>query len=590
MSQTDEGREKSYYFSNIKFTKDATGVWASDPPQWWINNSTGINFNFYGYAPADIQGASYIADEETWQPKLRYVVPQDITQQTDILYNTPVLEYIASSNRTVPLTMAHALAVVDFRTGTGMSVGTINKVTINNVIGSGTLNLTDGSWTLDEASSTAFTVEVNKQSADGIDITDDANGTHFILLPGCNTEASQVAVDFTKPGATGPTTYYGALTDMWEAGKIYRYTITIDPDFNITLDDPNPQDAHYVICKATVNVANMQSGQKWELTATASDGADVTLLSELNTFQKQGFWTDRILYQEDSKTTADDSGSARGEKSLSGPASGDVYIFLPENISGKDRIIKLEMKVAGAENILATAEIKQVTAVWNSAGFAWEQFEDDNPAATWGFLWDRVVKYRGKGGWWALLYVFDMFFIDQFISQYNASEFVTRADWSVNTTIDYSKLSNLDGLNLTNDDGLFNTKELYKFGGSATTGSIERALNSLNAIEISSDIGENNMTSAALGFILKKNKYNLLKIEKKNGNDTQVTESALIDYDNISWYLPAVEQLNTPPAEGDPWIGEYWSSTPDGNKNAFTSANSVGRMTTHKIRACRNRN
>jgi len=246
------------------------------------------------------------------------------------------------------------------------------------------------------------------------------------------------------------------------------------------------------------------------------------------------------------------------------------------------------MKVAGSDKVVVEKTFIQLHPDWTDGGFGWEQIEND-PEVAWGFLWNRVVTYEGRGSYWVLFYIFDMYFIDQYIARYNASAYVTRKWLSVETTVDYRKLNNLDDLKLSSVDGLENTVKLYNFGGAATTGAIENALNSLSAIKIKSSQGDNNMTSAALGYVLKKNKYNLLKIEKKDGSNIQIAESVLIDVDNIKWFLPAKDQLLYPPIQGDPWIGEYWSSTPDENSEdnkIFTSSGSAGRMEVRKIRAC----
>lgn len=94
------------------------------------------------------------------------------------------------------------------------------------------------------------------------------------------------------------------------------------------------------------------------------------------------------------------------------------------------------------------------------------------------------------------------------------------------------------------------------------------------------------MESAALGYILKKNKYNLARIEKKDGDDVVISESPVIRTDDIVWYLPAKDQFSNGPTTL-PLEGEYWSSTPEGSENAYTNKGSVGRMQKRKIRACR---
>jgi len=587
---TAEG--KSYYFSNIKFSKDASGRWVSDPPYRWLDEYT--HFNFYGYAPADANGVTYINDEQTWQPKLDYRVPTDVTLQSDIIYNSTTQEFIANENRAIAISMKHALANIAFRCGNGMAAGTIDKVTIKNVSGHGTLNLTDGRWTLDPASATDFSATIGKVSADNLDITTDTDMTYFMLMPGCNSEATTVGIEFTK--STGETeTYTAPLTTTWEAGKQYMYTVTIDPDFNIIVD-PKPQDAHYVICKATVAVANLQPGQQWEMKATASDGAKVTLLHQLDKFQQQGFWIDRVLFQANNSTASIDKGSARGEPTLEGAGSGDVYIFLPENVSRTDdRTITLSMNVKGSDNIVTEQTIRQVCPAWTDGGFGWEQFEND-PTATWGFLWNRTVTYRKKDIWLNLLIYGPM--VNDLVTKHNAGGYakVTNYGFGDRTkiVIDYTKLNNLGDISIVNDNGLPNTRELYNKAGSATTGSLEQAMNDLvsrGVFSMTSDVGTlDDITSAAMGYILLKNKYDLLQIEKRDGNDVGITESPVLAQEGIMWYLPAIDEFGYPPTVGDQLNGTYWSSNPDpnNNANALTNNGSFGRMSQGiQVRACR---
>lgn len=231
-----------YYFSNTIFTDDGSGTWVSDPAYWWLDENT--HFKFYGYAPAEIQGATYVGDKTTFIPALDYTVPANAARQTDIVYHTPSVEYIATARQVVPLTLNHALAAIGFKTGSGMAAGTINSITINNVTGRGTLDLATGQWTLDAASTISVNCTAGKASADGLEITTDPENTFFMLLPGSSSASTTVDIDFT--GADGVNRVYsGPLTGTWEAGRQYMYTISIHPDLDITIE-PDTQDAHYV--------------------------------------------------------------------------------------------------------------------------------------------------------------------------------------------------------------------------------------------------------------------------------------------------------------------------------------------------------
>lgn len=609
LKRTDEGQ--SYYFSNIAFSKDATGTWISNPPYWWLDGNT--HFKFYGYAPADAKGVTYVKDEQTWQPKLDYAVPTDVKQQTDLIYNTLVPEYVASANQTVPLTMSHALANVAFRTGKGMAAGRISKVTVHNVAGKGTLNLTDGKWSLDPESVTDFSASIGKTSADGLDITNDADRTYFMLLPGCNSKATTVEIEFVF--ANGVTrTFNGPLTDVWEAGKQYLYTVTVSPDLDITVV-PETQDAHYVICRAKVSGANMQQGQKWVLTATASDGANVTLLPQLSEYQRNGFWTDRII-----GSGGNDMGSARGESTLTGTGESDVYVFLPENATDNNRTVTLAMKVEGTDRIVSEKTFTQLHPAWTNGGFGWEQ-TDDNLSGEYGFNWNRTAcytyLYTGSTRTQKERY---KAYCQSIINQNNAGGYSSVKDFYYSVTwppaygdryyiyIDYSLLNNLQGKADSRNDGLANTKNLFSLGGSVVTNSFETAILSVYKTESGhtterafrignganneapAPTGANINGSIAAGECMKKNRYDLLVTKSEDGDESR---TPVIKDKDIVWYLPAVEQFNDIPATIHNAVApaQCWSSTAYSNSTSayLGSGNTAERLSTHNVRACRNR-
>jgi len=599
-----EGSKYDYYFYNTLFEKDADGVWTSSPPYWWLNNDT--HFSFYGYAPADAQGVTFVGNEPTCEPALDYTVPKEVKAQSDLVYNTLRQEYIASANQIVPLSMTHALANVAFKTGTGMAAGILNKVTLKNVLGHGTLNLTNDTWTLDPASATDFSVSMDKASADAQEITTNADKTYFMLLPGCNSEATTVEIEFTKADGT-TATYTGSITDRWEAGKQYRYSLTVDPDFTIQLEDSKPQDAHYVICKATVTAANMQPGQEWELKATASDGAKVTLLSQLNSYQQAGYWTDEIWEQGVNETEPHNTyKSARGDATLTGTGNSEVYIFLPENVGEENRTITLSITVKGSPHEVTSTEITQLCPDWNDSGFGWEQVEYDLKTQ-WGFQWDRIVTYT-KNNIGLNRFVYGEM-IKDLVTQYKATEYTTVSNTGVGqrTTvrIDYTKLNTLPS-SLNSSDGLSNTQTLFGFAGGAVTGNLEQAILDLapgldfwllrwyrRCGEFTPIVEQEGLvpSSEALGLILRKNRYNIVRIEKDDNGSTDVSESPVLNTEEgIVWFLPAKDQFGHAPVKCL-LNGDYWSSSPveDGSSNIYTSSGSAGRLDYKKIRACRNR-
>jgi len=603
------GNNYNYYFSNLQYTKDASGTWVSNPEYWWLDANT--HFTFYGYAPSNAAGATYIADKQTWQPKLDYTVPADVARQCDLAYNVLTSEYIADRNITVPLTMKHALANVAFKTGTGMAAGKITKVTVKNVLGHGILNLATGEWTLSQESLTDFSVALSKNSSDNADITSD--GTYLMLLPGCTTGLSSLEIEFTKADGTSAT-YSGSLpasTD-WQAGKQYRYTVTVDPDLNIELEEPGPQDAHYVLCKATVRTANMQPGQQWQLTVSADDGADVSVLADadLNDYQKNGFWIDQIIDENNNYSRA------RGNASLTGTGDTPITVFLPENVSDKNRTVTCTLKILGDNNrILSTQTITQVHPAWTSDNFGWEQI-DNNPLGQWGFYSKekKVYVYNWSHPNYTVALNNVRNLIESLISQFDAADYVeydkyqqSILNWRYYVAINYANLIKLGNLASSRTDGLTNTRQLYQHGGTAYSDAFEDALLDAKKTEdgsrafrnrttddpsaVPQPVTDTSITDRILTFILKKNRYYLnIYIDSETGTRT---EAPIIKTEDIVWYLPADKQFLTMPGEiidpVDPGI--HWSSTAaTDDEHAYIGNSDISHRTSfHKIRACRNR-
>ncbi len=605
------GSEYKYYFSNVEYTKDASGTWVSSPEYWWLDANS--HFSFFGYAPSGANGVTYIPDELTWQPKVDYTVPADVSRQCDLAYNTLTQEYIANENTTVPLSMKHALANITFRTGTGMAAGRINRVTVRNVLGHGTLNLATGEWTLDQGSATDFSIALRQPSADNTDITSD--GTYLMLLPGCTTGQSSLEVDFTKADGT-TATYSGSLpasTD-WQAGRQYRYIVSIDPDLSIELEDPDPYDAHYVMCKATVKAANMQPDRQWQLTVSADDGADVSVLDDanLNEYHNSGFWIGYSIDENGTRTRI------RGTSTLTGYGDTPVTIFLPENTGNTDRTVTLTLNVAGSDSrVVSSQTLTQLHPAWTSGGFGWEQLEDPR-LGQWGFCSKakKVYVYNYSHLDWPWHDDLDDIenLIKSLIEQYDAFDYVDYARYTQIVgqyrywvAINYGNIINLGNLSSSGTDGLTNTVELYRHGGTAYSNEFEDALKAAKKIEnndlafrerasndpdaVPMPVTDNSITDPVLSIILKKNRYYLNIYNDPNTG--MKTEAPRINEEDIVWYLPAQEQFNTMPSEiTDPITpGEHWSSTAADDDAQARLGNSTLDLRTgfHKIRACRTR-
>lgn len=592
-----------YYFENLLFSHSGS-VWASNPPYYWLNKDD-KHFTFYGYATSKTQEGVKFNGNSTdgYVLSIDFTVQEDVKNHSDLVYNLNTNEYISTANTQVPLNLKHALSKIAFKTGADMAEGTIESISITNCRNKGVLNLESGDWTDLEGTQTFSLSGLDLAVSNDTPITGD---DCFMLLPGSFTDDSKIEVVF-KPKDGAATTYSAPLlrSSEWIAGKQYTYTISIAPDLIIDIV-PETVDAHYVIAKAHIKVPESQPEIRWKLEVQTDNGASekVTVTDQLNEFQKLGFWTDRVLFQAHNSSNTVDNGSARGETSFSGSGSKDVYIFVPENIGNNQRDIKLNLYYK--DTIVDTKIFKQNCPDWND-DFGWEHIEEysdwvensnggfnqkaGDPHAPWGYEWNRKVTYRRNNIWWNYLIYGPM--IKELQTQYDPQKTYTTvsetgAFQQVKIEINYSNLNSLKNLDLSDNDGLKNTKELYKYSGGAVTGELEEAVKNVDSMEIISESGNNNSESAALSHILKKNRYDLKIVEKKDGNNVDQSKSAYINASNIVWFLPSKDQMKNSPSHSV-LNGNYWSSTPDGTDKAFTNSGSDARSNNNKVRACRNK-
>lgn len=389
--------------------------------------------------------------------------------------------------------------------------------------------------------------------------------------------------------------------DNWDKNKTVNYMLSIDESFTLTIEPVGKKlDAHYVIGYANVTVEGIDN---WtiEVSSDVSSAEPITIQpeEEVNLLAKQGFWTDKVVDANGNVTAA----SARGSESWSG--TGNVtnklfYIFIPENVSDKDRQISLTLRGTGASTVSTTKVLLQKYPNWTDGGFGWEVVDDDE-SGEYGFKWTRKVVYQfyqnhGEifkiGTSWTGYERDQMLeFINAIVAPYNNGNALTVGasdswiylaetevnsfsifgykvwvEYKMNVHIDYTKLNNITTA-LSETDGLANSKALYQLGGSAATSSLETVLqestkteNTDPAFTIISQDGSLNDLSGILTYIQKKNKYNMQIVT----TEVATTPHPIFNVDDLKWYLPAYGQFQyftpDPNIAGDD-KSHYWSST-----------------------------
>ena len=581
-----DGTSTGQFYMNTDVTDKGNNLWSSDRTYIWPGKAHTLTF--YAWAPADAGITSPSSPEST---TLEYTVPTTVTDQKDVVVATTE-EIAGNANTTQPLAFRHICTAVKFKVGDQMQAGTIKKITISGVHNSGAYDMASDSWQLG-SNTTGFSIEQDIEmtgNESGSMITDGENT--FMMLPQELPAGAKVEIIFHDSQAGTDRTFSASIGGMtWPQGKTVTYTLSITPEYKFEITEENPViDAHYVIFQTTLKVSGVAPNQSWTITAPTLDGANVTIQrqSDMNSWARQGYWTDRNENQD-----GDDTGSARGGQTISGTGEAEIpiAIFVPENTGETPRTVNL---VAGVGNVnSSTIEIEQLCPNWNG-NLGCERLESD--PEPWGFYWDtdfkiiydltncdegsrRLLKayidltsffenlswipliedlmnaIYGEGKWPDLSYL-DMKTSGGFLG------FGAKVD---NITINLGDVPT-DNIAEREDDGQRNTQEIYNFEGIQFVNQVINMIENMDGYTVATEgeglIPSNNAAIACM----KLNSWNIISVQDEEVL-TLTSDSNVPD-----WYLPARGEVsNVITDEEYPLNGEYWTSTAvaDNSKQAW---------------------
>ena len=609
----------SAYFNGVVYEKDTTDndIFKSTGEEYMWPGDGELTFVAVTNAPESGFVPNYTAgsDNKEMLESFTYTVPTDATAQNDIVLAKATC--VGNLDASAPLKFEHIMSAVNVKIGSVVE-GEIRSITFKNVYNKGNYLVDQGVWVVDKTSVGDFIVmmENGKFVSTGNDasgtLVNNAKDATFMMIPQNPGENAEMVIEFydSKTGHTyadgDSDTEHNALRgsisgDNWDKAKTTNYMLSIDESFTLTIEPVGKKlDAHYVIGYANVTVEGIDN---WTITAETLDGSEVTIQpeEEVNPLAKQGFWTDKVVDDKGNITTE----SARGDSSWSG--SGNVtnklfYIFIPENITGSDREIRLTLRGTGASTATSTKVILQKYPNWTAGGFGWEVV-DDAEKGKYGFKWTRKVIFEHKYGWtrWftgngtGTWYKRNTAaeYAKSLINQYNAGSYASYGYFAHNDLggermyiyIDYTKLNNLSTSN-SPSDGYNNTIALFNQGGGAASQAFETAIltaektkedkgyaddplafRNLTSVKdkdtgvtYTADNGSLNDLSGILTYVLKKNRYNM----QTTFDGYTTTLHPIISENDIKWYLPAYEQFvyftPDPNIENDD-KANYWSST-----------------------------
>ena len=551
----ENGNVGTQYYMDDVATKTGTN-WVPSKVYYWPGSNRQLRFLAWAPTDASFQSVPNSPNATT----LQYTTPAEAKNQRDLVAAATGFISNPSNDATctpVGLQFKHLCTAVIIKTGKTMTAGTIKSVSLKGVKNSGTYDMENSVWTLNNSTSD-FTISPNKTTT-----STTPNGTYlnagestFMLLPQTLGADSKLEVAFHDNISGNDRILSASLNGAeWPMGKTVTYRLSITPEYELKfVTEPTLQDAHYVIYPIKIKVDPMlvEKNKKGEVVGGGwtlkSTSPKVTLCKELTELTSLGYWV-----EED-----------RGTQTIEGTETGEVtvYAFLEENITDAERDIVLELspkKYPSATSAKFT--IKQLCPSWNTQGLGCERFEDgDYP---WGFKWDSSMKITydmseaGGTGFWG---PFRRWIMKIQIKYYGDKykDYITYTTYwgQLKTlTIDFSKVPNLDVAD-SPDDGNLNTWELYNFNGISDVTGLMSQLEEWGGKPDKKL--EQNPAEYAARMCTMKNKFNKEKIAQEGSN---VAYRPVLKRENLVWYLPAKNEFSMVVDNDYPLNGNYWTST-----------------------------
>lgn len=538
-----DGNIAPRYYMNEVATKQGVVWQPSSSIYYWPDNGS---LRFLAWAPldAELDESPVKPSEDVNKTTIKYTVPAELSKQRDLVaaatgYNASPAGGVCAP---VSLQFKHICTAVVVKTGSTMAPGTIKSVTVTNVRNSGTYDMMNSAWTLNDAT-TSYTVSPNmatgSTTAEGTKLN--ADDATFMLLPQTLGADSKLEVMFHDNISGRDRLLTASLNGAeWPMGKTVTYRLSITPEYELEFtSEPQVQDAHYVIYPITIKAENL-GANGWKL--VSNDTRNVTFVEnfgndDIKRLVDNGYWLKDYC----------------GKSELTSTTQGDikVYVFIKENITDADRDIKLTLTPADYPNAApVTFDFKQYCPAWNNGIGVERKQETDYP---WGFNWDSSMKitYSMPKGFWMGIWhaLFTIFGNTKYVTQ---EGYAWTGTWKV--TVDFSKVPKLTTATSATD-GLKNTWEIYNFEGISDAETIMRQLESWGGVP--DKTLPTNPTEFAAAACAKKNPFGVT-INTKDGQNLYLPTLSQSD---LVWYLPAQDEAPNMVDGIYPLSGNYWTST-----------------------------
>lgn len=532
----ENGTVGTQYYMDDVATKTGTN-WVPSKVYYWPGSNRQLRFLAWAPTDASFQSVPNNPNATT----LQYTTPAEAKNQRDLVAAaTGFISNPSNDAKCTPvgLQFKHLCTAVIIKTGEQMTAGTIKSVSLKGVKSSGTYDMVNSVWTLNN-STTDFTISPNQATTsttpNGTELN--AGESTFMLLPQTLGADSKLEVAFHDNISGNDRILSASLNGAeWPMGKTVTYRLSITPEYELKFtSESKVQDAHYVIYPIKIKVdKNLKGG--WTM---KSNSSSVTLRKDLTDLEELGYWI-----EED-----------RGTQTITGTETGEltVYAFLEENIGWEKRNVVLELSPTGYPSAIpATFTVTQLCPSWITDGLGCERIEDGD--YQWGFLWDEGtnITYDLSNVHWFYRGALDLYL--RLFTNYG--KFITRDKWAFpkKITINFNEVKSPD-VAKSATDGKKNTEELYNYNGVSEAAALMQLLERWGGIP--DKTLPTNPTEFAVRAAVMKNKFNKVTESTTNGK----IDRPVIKKENLVWYLPAKDEYSKIKDYEYPLSGDYWTST-----------------------------
>ncbi len=200
--------------------------------------------SFFAVAPYDSPGLTRLTDGSgSTLPYLSYTVPAGVADQKDLLVAAST-DRPGNTNAAEALTMKHALTAVRFVTGDDMLAGTVSKITLKDVYGTGKLPLQASAAWYDLGGTTSFAQTFSPEAVAPDPQAPDTPLTPetatFMMLPQTLPTNAKIEVVYKDKLTNTPRTLTANIAGKaWPMGKTVTYristgSIVVTPTLTVT--------------------------------------------------------------------------------------------------------------------------------------------------------------------------------------------------------------------------------------------------------------------------------------------------------------------------------------------------------------------